>query len=300
MQVGPPRFELGTFAMSRQNPGSCTSSASSNVAGNCEDFLREFEKACRIDMRLNEKTIWERMRHARRLVEFLEKHPALASREELREFLEQNPRQNAIKTVRIIYGRFFESDIAKCFKVPQSPFRPLRVPTHEQLKAVYRKLPTLELRTAFLLFASSGLRLHEVAELTVDQIGLKDRMIFPKDTKEESRTKRQWITLFNEEAALVLVRHIRGKASNGRIFPKWPYTLCRGFKRASAKVGLKITPQVLREWFACELATLSVPDRYVDALCGRVPRSVLARHYTDYSPERLKAIYDKAELKVLS
>jgi hypothetical protein len=27
--------------------------------------------------------------------------------------------------------------------------------------------------------------------------------------------------------------------------------------------------------------------------------SVLARHYTDYSPERLKAIYDKAELKVL-
>jgi hypothetical protein len=32
----------------------------------------------------------------------------------------------------------------------------------------------------------------------------------------------------------------------------------------------------------------------------RVPRSVLARHYTDFSPERLKRIYDGAGLRVLS
>jgi hypothetical protein len=37
-----------------------------------------------------------------------------------------------------------------------------------------------------------------------------------------------------------------------------------------------------------------------DALCGRVPKSILARHYIDYSPERLKRIYDRADLKVLS
>lgn len=45
---------------------------------------------------------------------------------------------------------------------------------------------------------------------------------------------------------------------------------------------------------------LVVPDRHVDAFCGRVPKSVLARHYTDFSPERLKEIYEKANLKVLS
>jgi hypothetical protein len=32
--------------------------------------------------------------------------------------------------------------------------------------------------------------------------------------------------------------------------------------------------------------------------CGRVPRSVLARHYTDFSPERLKRIYDGANVVV--
>jgi intergrase/recombinase len=63
--------------------------------------------------------------------------------------------------------------------------------------------------------------------------------------------------------------------------------------------GLEISSQVLREFFACELGRLNVPDRYVDAFCGRVPQSVLARHYTDFSPERLKEIYDKAGLRIL-
>jgi len=47
------------------------------------------------------------------------------------------------------------------------------------------------------------------------------------------------------------------------------------------------------------MGRLSVPDRYVDAFCGRVPRSILARHYTDLSPEKLKEICGKANLKVL-
>jgi len=50
---------------------------------------------------------------------------------------------------------------------------------------------------------------------------------------------------------------------------------------------------------AREMGELGVADRYVDAFCGRVPRSVLARHYTDFSPERLKRVYDKVGLKVL-
>ncbi|MBT8172314.1 hypothetical protein KJN74_05540 [Candidatus Bathyarchaeota archaeon] len=47
------------------------------------------------------------------------------------------------------------------------------------------------------------------------------------------------------------------------------------------------------------MGNLGVPDRYVDAFCGRTPKSVLARHYTDYNPERLKKIYEKANLKIL-
>jgi len=51
---------------------------------------------------------------------------------------------------------------------------------------------------------------------------------------------------------------------------------------------MRITPQILREWFAREMGRLGVPDRHVDAFCGRVPRSVLARHYADFNLEKLK------------
>jgi len=44
---------------------------------------------------------------------------------------------------------------------------------------------------------------------------------------------------------------------------------------------------------------LSASALYVDTFCGRVTHSVLARHYMDFSPERLKEIYDKMGLRIL-
>ena len=47
------------------------------------------------------------------------------------------------------------------------------------------------------------------------------------------------------------------------------------------------------------MGNLGVSDRYIDAFYGRTPKSVLAKHYTDYNPERLKKIYDNANLKII-
>ena len=280
------------WARGDSNPGT---SPCQGVMG----FLQEFEQACRVDMRLAKRTIRERMRHAKRLVDFLGKHPLAATKGELRNFLEKNPQHNAIKTVRIIYGRFFNTDLAKSFKVPQTPFRPKRIPTKEQLRTTYHALPMLELKAAFLLLATSGLRRHELDELTMDQIDLPNRTIFPKEG-EDNRTKKQWVTFFNQEAGEVLAEYLRGKKGDGRVFNLYADTITRKFKEVSGKNGTKISPKVLRQWFACEMGRLRAQDRYIDAFCGRVPKSVLARHYTDFSPERLKESYDNANLRVLS
>ena len=48
------------------------------------------------------------------------------------------------------------------------------------------------------------------------------------------------------------------------------------------------------------VASLGVPDRYVDVFQGRAPNSVIARYYTGKDLERLKRIYDKTDLKILS
>lgn len=76
-------------------------------------------------------------------------------------------------------------------------------------------------------------------------------------------------------------------------------TVAHVFADVANKTGIDITPQTLRSVFAREMNLKRVPDRYIDAFCGRVPGSVLAKHYSDFSPETLQKIYQKANIKIL-
>lgn len=114
-----------------------------------------------------------------------------------------------------------------------------------------------------------------------------------------SRTKYSYITFYNEEAEQVLQEYLEQNQLESKLVQVTPNAYLKAKKKVYQKTGVRANPQVLREWFCSEMGRLGVPDRYIDAFCGRVPRSILARHYTDYSAERLKEIYDKAELEVL-
>ena len=45
---------------------------------------------------------------------------------------------------------------------------------------------------------------------------------------------------------------------------------------------------------------MHVSNWYVDAFCGRVRGSVLARNYSDFTPTKLRAVYEGARLRVPS
>lgn len=152
-------------------------------------------------------------------------------------------------------------------------------------------------RAMFLLFATSGLRRNELLGLLRENIDLEKRMIIPG--KQSSRTKRTYVTFFNGEASEVL-KKILPEDPKARVFPVSPMYFRKKAERIHKKTGVKIGPLILREWFSSEMGELNVPDRFVDAFCGRVPKSVLAKHYTDYAPMKLKRIYEKANLKVLT
>lgn len=136
----------------------------------------------------------------------------------------------------------------------------------------------------------------------MENIDFDKRMVIPRVTC--SRTKHAGVTFFNQEAEAALREYLSTRKDEltpeSELFTRCKDSIVNTCKRVQNKTGIKITPQVLREWFACELGRLGVGDRYVDAFCGRVPSGVLARHYTDFSPERLNEIYDRARLKVLS
>ena len=89
------------------------------------------------------------------------------------------------------------------------------------------------------------------------------------------------------------------KPSDPRLLQINAKNLSKAFQKASVWSGIKITPQLLRDWFCEEMGNLGLQDRYIDAFCGRIPQSVLASNYTDYSPSKLKVIYERAGLKLL-
>ena len=179
-------------------------------------------------------------------------------------------------------------------------YKPKHIVSKEDLRRFYEAIETPKERALFLLYATSGLRRQEILSLTADDIDFEKRMITPNNHLGE--TKKSWCSFYNEEAEEALNAYLATKkqSRSKRIFPMQRHEVVKLWKSAREKTGLNITPQKLRQWFCSEMLRLGVSDTYVDAFCGRVPKSVLARHYTDFSPEKLMKIYEKAHLKVIA
>ncbi len=192
--------------------------------------------------------------------------------------LQARNRRNNLAMLKVLYP-----DLVRDIGFPKATVKPKILPSKAHLKTFYDALPD-KYRIIFLMLASSGLRVGELLKAEIDKA---NRMIIPN---HNSQTKSSWVSFYNEESAALL--------ENG--FPQITVDgLNHVFKKVSKKTGIRIYPHLLRAIFAREMSLKGVPDRYVDAFCGRLPGSVLARHYSDFSPEALKEIYEKADIKII-
>jgi integrase len=110
----------------------------------------------------------------------------------------------------------------------------------------------------------------ELLSLKKDDIDWENRMIVPKNHTGE--TKKSWVAFFNEEAEQARKQFLATRKDDSpKLFRMSPHRFLDIWKYASQDSGVRITPQILREWFCDEMGRRKVPDRYVDAFCGRVP-----------------------------
>jgi len=296
--LGPgPGFEPG-----RQAPQNLKYKGKENLLSDYRDFLK-------IDMQLHDLTVQGHLMVAKRFLSALNKPIKNTTREDIRGYLalyrDKNPNTyaNQLKSLRVLFRDFLNMNgIIKMFRFParQQAFK--MVPSNKQVQKFYDALEKPIEKALFLFYATSGLRKHEVLSLKIEDVDFAKRMIAPNNT--QSRTKRRWISFFNAEALQALKEYLATRNDDSpklfRIGTGGGHHFDKIWRKGFEKTGIRITPQVLREWFCSEMARLKVPDRYVDAFCGRVPKSILAKHYSDYSPENLKHIYDNAGLRVLS
>jgi integrase/recombinase XerD len=269
--------------------------------------LGAFSKFCIVDLQLTKNTAKLHERLIERHLDVINKDPRTVTQEDLRTYLmtiKENMAHSTYKNNLASLKRYYRDflgmqGLVESFKFPEIAFKPIKVPSKAELQSFFKALQSSRARALFLIYATSGLRKSEVLSLkTFRDIDFQNRMLTP--LKDGNQSKHVWVSFYNEEAEKEVKKYLTSrKDSDPRLFPTSARHVLRIFKRARISTGLTITPQKLRDWFCSEMGSLGVPDRYVDAFCGRVPKSVLARHYTDFSPEKLKQIYDKAGLKVL-
>jgi len=206
---------------------------------------------------------------------------------------------NILKALRIYIRDFLgKGELIKTFAFPHIGYEYKEVPTKEKFKMFFGALDSPMSRCLALFYASTGLRRDEVRKSKIKDLDRANRMIKPAD--ETSRTKGRFVSFWNSECDEVLSEHIgesNGQDPETRVFPISAFEVNRIFKKASEKSGVKIKPTDLRRFFATEMSRLGVSETYINCYQGRLPRSVLSRHYLDLSKERLKEVYDKADLK---
>jgi len=269
---------------------------------NTEDLVQAFKVFLEVDLRKSKRTIVDKVQQIRKFMAWLRKSVYEVSREDIRQYLRDRKPSDytrKLKTLKLFFRDFLRMpQTVDTFKFKGEPFKPKRIFQKEQLQRFYECLETPKEKALFLIYATSGLRYNEVISLEPENIDFKTRMITPNG--HEGETKKSWLSFYNEEAERVLNEYSASKkpSRSERIFPMPRVEEKQLWKSAKEKTSLNITPQRLREWFCCEMAMLGVSDRYIDAFCGRTPKTILARNYTDYSPEKLKLIYEKANLKV--
>jgi integrase/recombinase XerD len=272
-----------------------------------EEMLKRFYDFQIVDLRRAKRTAYEKVWFIRKLLNAVEKNPNEITREDLRTFLktlENYSRayyKNVLMALKVFFRDYMEKpELVASFRFPHQVYKPKHIVSKEELRRFYKAIKSPKEKALFLLYATSGLRRQEILSLKPEDIDFEKRVITPSNHLGE--TKKSWCSFYNEEAqeALNACLATKNHSRSNRIFPMQRHEVVDLWKSAREKTGLNITPQKLRQWFCSEMMRLGVSETYVDAFCGRVPKSVLARHYTDFSPEKLEKIYSGTSLEVLS
>ncbi len=268
-----------------------------------EHMFQRFYDFQIVDLRRAKRTAYEKVWFIRKLLKTVKKNPNEITRGNLRCFLKTLEDysaayyKNALMALKVFFRDYMEKpELVESFRFPHQVYKPKHIVNKEDLRRFYRAIETPKEKALFLLYATSGLRRQEILSLKPENIDFEKRMITPNNHLGE--TKKSWCSFYNEEAEQALKEYLATKkqSRSKRIFPMQRQEVVELWKNAKEKTRLNITPQKLRQWFCSELLRLGVSETYVDAFCGRVPKSVLARHYTDFSIDKLKGIYEKASL----
>ena len=160
-----------------------------------------------------------------------------------------------------------------------------KLPVQYELNQLLNALSD-DAQTLFMFLHSTGLRVSEILSLAWTDFDMDWNCIDARRL-HTGETKHSWITFFTEEAKLYL-NHDNPKPFMISL-EKFKYE----FEQVQKRLEISMSIKDFRLNFAEKCKEARIHDDIINALQGRIPQTVLARHYTSYSKEKLAIEYNK-------
>jgi len=201
-----------------------------------------------------------------------------------------------------------DAPFASKIKLPKTPKRRKIVIKRQMVQKIienirkYEKNEERKLRAIamFTIAATSGIRAEELYSLTLEDLNIKERIIyisFGKTAGSDKSVKdyEERVTFFNQEAKKALKEYLKVYKGD-----------CNLFSFDSLKRMFTTYPQIgdlrikhMRKFFSQEWDRLGGPTSVKKMLMGHsINRDVDLSHYDFQDPEDLKKIYDKVGIKI--
>lgn len=266
---------------------------------NGKSSISEYEKFAQEELKLDEKTITN---HLSTISRFLTYSKGTINIDSVKEFINSNDslswKSNQIKALRKYIRDFLKlGNWIEEFKFSKSNAEIRTIPTDEDLIKFLQLLPK-QTQVIALILVTSGLRIGEVLSLRFVNIANELNMIDVSKV-HEGDTKHSWLSFVTQQTITILYEYLReinfDYEDESKLFSNSSRVVQNNFEQASEKLGFKLKPHTLRMIFTEKCTLAGIKDKYINAFCGRVSKSVLAKNYTDYSPTSLKREYEKVE-----
>ncbi len=268
------------------------------IVNDIQDQISNYVLFAQTELKLSDSSI-KNQKSA--ITNFLNHSNGIINEKSVKEYLESNEsvswKSNQLKALR----RFIRDYLKLGLWIENFEFEKLKakiknIPSDEQLLEFFNDLPHDQTKLLFLILHNSGLRIGEVLQILISNINFETHMIDASNV-HSGVTKSSWISFVTSQTIQQIANFVKNNnlSFNSKLFSISERTAQQHFKDTSHLTDITINPHLLRTVFTEKCTIAKIPDKYIDAFCGRISDSMISKHYADYSPTKLKEQYCKVE-----
>jgi len=240
-----------------------------------EEYLQELEDRCVLHG-FSRQTIKAYCYNVGRFLDFISKSRLNLTNEGVKSYL--LIQDLGVNTVRLQYAAisfFFREVLEQGFSFEQVPIKKKekqlpKVISKEKIKGMIERTDNLKHRLLIKLLYSSGLRLQELVDLKRKNIDFERGVI----NVRKGKGNKDRITIVSEGLKLDLLKYYGNEifkteyVFEGRKGKYTKKSVQKVLENAGRKVGIKVTPHMLRHSFATHLLEAGTDIRYIQKLLG--------------------------------